>query len=179
LAPGYIYGFKGGATDYYYCYDIADASWQACETIPHGPENRTVGWGGALTCRDGMIYALKGYSSQGFWAYTPNPAHPGRPLGGGAMAQTVSPAPCQAWLRVGSPAIRDILFSYGLSQASAITIRLYDLSGRCVKQVSEQPDAAPGAHLCHLDGSDLATGVYIVQLKVGNQRLRQKVVVQK
>jgi len=68
-----IYAFKGGNSDEFWAYDIANDEWFELEPIPLLPSNKKVKSGGAL-CYDKVnkiVYAFKGSNTYEFWRYLP------------------------------------------------------------------------------------------------------------
>ncbi|MFH0766334.1 MAG: T9SS type A sorting domain-containing protein, partial [Calditrichota bacterium] len=65
---------------------------------------------------------------------------------------------------------------YNLKEASRVVLGLYDLEGRLVYELA-RGDQVPGTHQMVLDGSDLASGVYALQLRAGGEVSRLKVTV--
>ena len=63
---------------------------------------------------------------------------------------------------------------YSLPQASLIDVALFDLNGRKVLQLVEGFIQA-GQYSVTIDGSDLASGIYILQLQAGKIESKQKV----
>ncbi|MBS4016168.1 MAG: T9SS type A sorting domain-containing protein [Candidatus Latescibacteria bacterium] len=69
-----IYAFKGGGTQEFWSYDIAQNSWTPKETIPKDTSDSKksiVKAGGSLTALSGIIYAFKGNNRTEFWQYRP------------------------------------------------------------------------------------------------------------
>jgi beta-lactamase superfamily II metal-dependent hydrolase len=70
-----IYAFKGGGTQEFWSYDIAQDYWSPQEIIPKDPltdKKSVIKAGGSLTALNGKIYALKGNNRNEFWQYTPD-----------------------------------------------------------------------------------------------------------
>ncbi len=53
---------------------------------------------------------------------------------------------------------------YDLAVAGTVSLRLFDLRGRMVRELAQGPRPA-GAHAVLLDGDDLASGIYLVRLE--------------
>jgi len=65
------------------------------------------------------------------------------------------------------------LVRFGLSDASATNVRLYDLSGRLLRDISLGRLSA-GGHTMTIDGADLSSGLYILELFAGADVSRRK-----
>jgi len=65
------------------------------------------------------------------------------------------------------------LVRFGLSDASAANVRLYDLSGRLLRDISLGRLSA-GDHTMTIDGADLSSGVYLLELSAGADVSRRK-----
>lgn len=62
--------------------------------------------------------------------------------------------------------------TFALSNAAAVDLRVYDLTGRAVRVLAEGTPYGPGRHAIAWDGADdagraLASGVYVVRLRAG------------
>jgi hypothetical protein len=65
-----------------------------------------------------------------------------------------------------------------LDQAGEVRIDMYNQRGQLVETITDQHYAA-GYHGIHVNGSQLATGVYLISCSIGNERVTQKVVLMK
>jgi hypothetical protein len=65
------------------------------------------------------------------------------------------------------------LVRFGLSDVSAANVRLYDLSGRLLRDIS-LGRLSVGGHTMTIDGADLSSGVYILELTAGANVSRRK-----
>ena len=64
--------------------------------------------------------------------------------------------------------------SYVLSNASSVSISVYDMSGRLVRKLSENESQSAGAHEISFNADGLASGVYLYRLNAAsNQRSGQ------
>jgi hypothetical protein len=70
------------------------------------------------------------------------------------------------------------LVRFGLSDASATNVRLYDLSGRLLRDISLGRLSA-GGHTMTIDGADLSSGLYILELFAGADVSRRKLMLVK
>jgi hypothetical protein len=73
----------------------------------------------------------------------------------------------------------EILIAYGLAKEAEASLRIYDVSGRLVREL-EQGTLAAGAYERSWDGRDargrrVSAGIYFVRLQTGTQVLTQKV----
>lgn len=74
-----------------------------------------------------------------------------------------------------NPSLNSTSFIYFLSTKSKVSLKLYDLSGRCVKTLVNEEKPA-GSHSITFDAKDLATGVYFVTIAIGNYKETKKLV---
>lgn len=77
-----------------------------------------------------------------------------------------------------NPARSELHFSFELRTAASIHIRLYDLSGKLIKEIGPNAFAA-GNYTQDLDMAELSRGIYFYELSNGVQSSRGKVVVEK
>ena len=64
--------------------------------------------------------------------------------------------------------------TYGLVGEAEIDIALYDLAGRRIATLAKERQQA-GVHAVTIDGSNLASGIYIVQLNTGEKSVQYKI----
>ncbi|MBM3330085.1 MAG: T9SS type A sorting domain-containing protein [Calditrichaeota bacterium] len=69
-------------------------------------------------------------------------------------------------------------FAYGLPEASRVTVRLYDVSGR-ESAVLVDGQRAAGHHTLAIEGRDLAAGIYLVKMEAGSFSAIRKVMLVK
>ncbi|NQU05382.1 MAG: T9SS type A sorting domain-containing protein, partial [Calditrichaeota bacterium] len=67
------------------------------------------------------------------------------------------------------------MISYTAKSDGLVTIGLYDITGRLVRQLSSGKIVA-GSHRLQVNAEDLATGQYIVRLEAGGVKLERKIV---
>jgi hypothetical protein len=72
---------------------------------------------------------------------------------------------------------RSIDVSYTLSAKTSFSLDLFNMQGRKVKTM-EQGEKPEGTYEYHLDGSDLAFGVYVLRLTAGKQVIQRKIVIE-
>ena len=68
--------------------------------------------------------------------------------------------------------------AYAVPSDGYVRLAVYDISGRMVGLLVDE-DVSAGNHICELDGSELAAGLYFISLEVGGDVLTRKVVVVK
>ena len=68
------------------------------------------------------------------------------------------------------------LISYRIAQSGPVTLRLYDLRGRCVREVTDQAVAGQRRQIT-LDARDLASGIYTYSLSSNGQLERRRCVI--
>lgn len=59
--------------------------------------------------------------------------------------------------------------SYRAPRAGTVTLRVYDLRGRCVRTVVDEPDA-PGVRRIDFDAEGLASGIYSYCLEMNGRQ---------
>jgi hypothetical protein len=74
-----------------------------------------------------------------------------------------------------NPTTASTSLSFELANASDVTIQVYNLSGRLVKSINKK-NMSQGSQLVDIEGADLATGTYVVQLFAGKQQSTTKFV---
>jgi hypothetical protein len=177
---GMIYALKGGNTQQFFGYDVAQDTWTELDTMPtlgstgkkkrvkHGAD--IVSWGG------GAFFALKGNKTNEFWSYMLPLAYGKRPERSGVMAGrtgvepvglTVSPNPFTR----GFATLR-----YSLPKAGAANISVFDVTGRTVLSRSV---VATRSGAVSLNVGELAAGTYLVRLEAEGFTGTQKLVVQR
>jgi hypothetical protein len=75
-----------------------------------------------------------------------------------------------------NPVHDDLNIQYGLDANENITISLYDLKGTLIRILYDQ-DEVTGFHARSFDISEIAAGLYLVQLKSGNIHYTEKIIV--
>ncbi|MCX6640387.1 MAG: FG-GAP-like repeat-containing protein [bacterium] len=89
------------------------------------------------------------------------------------------PRPCRATLTIGpNPSNPITAISYQLSAVSLVNLSVYDISGRRVAQLVNSRQN-PGEYSVSWNATGNASGVYLVRLDAGKQRVTGKVVVVK
>jgi hypothetical protein len=186
LAPagGAIHALKGGNTNEFYRYVTADHKWYVRSDMP--TVMKRVNGGGALTSsRDGFrLYALRGNNTREFWEYI---LVGGEELFASAGRQkevqghstfrvphsalSVSPNPLTSSLNP--------LISYSLPKAGNVSLRLCDITGKLVSTLVDgyRPAGNYSSQLTAHD-SQLAAGVYLLELEACGLRLTSKLIVE-
>jgi flagellar hook assembly protein FlgD len=67
---------------------------------------------------------------------------------------------------------------YGLPKDSQVSITVYDMLGRIVKELINEKQSA-GFHSIKWDASDLSNGLYLVKMAAGKYQKSQKVMLVK
>jgi len=184
-----LYLLKGGNTQEFWTYSTPLDSWVQLTDIPKAMRGRSmkVKRGSGLEGVDSTLYCLKGSYGFEFWEYKPTadtvgllglPLQPGRfgvaSLPGLADLETALSA-------VPNPAVAGLVLSYTLSTPGRVRVRVFDQSGRLVRNLYEGP-ALAGRHGIRWDGRDngrhlVSAGVYFAKLETGNLTLTRKLVV--
>ncbi|MDD5528682.1 MAG: T9SS type A sorting domain-containing protein [bacterium] len=77
-----------------------------------------------------------------------------------------------------NPFIKSTTVSYCVPDKSNISLRLYDISGSCVKTLADGEKEA-GSYSVTLNAKELKTGIYFVKLSADNYKLTKKLIVMK
>lgn len=76
-----------------------------------------------------------------------------------------------------NPANEKLTVAYTLTDEAKTTIRLFDLSGKLIQTIHQAEDAT-GTHEQSMDVSDFASGLYIVQIELGDKTYYDKISIQ-
>ncbi len=95
--------------------------------------------------------------------------------------QEPTPTPIQVLSLTPNPFRQTITLSYSLSQAGPVELRVYDLSGRCIKTLLATQRLEPGVYSVTWDGKAdnglrAVTGVYFYRLETMDYKSTKKVV---
>lgn len=77
-----------------------------------------------------------------------------------------------------NPSFQSTVISYQISVKSKVKLRVYDLTGRCVKTMVNGEKEA-GEYSVSLDGKDLKNGIYFLKFSSGNYKETRKLVLMK
>ncbi|HLT45913.1 MAG TPA: T9SS type A sorting domain-containing protein, partial [Rubricoccaceae bacterium] len=75
-----------------------------------------------------------------------------------------------------NPARGTVTVPFTLDAARAVTLRVYDVTGRLVATLAEGQPFAAGAHALRFDADALPAGVYAVRLEAGREAEARRVV---
>ncbi|MFA5032076.1 MAG: T9SS type A sorting domain-containing protein [bacterium] len=78
-----------------------------------------------------------------------------------------------------NPSSKMIQLSYSLANRSNVSLRLYDLSGRCVKTLFSNQEKQAGTYTTHLENEKLSSGTYFARLSFGTENIVKKFVLMK
>ncbi len=187
-----LFLFKGGNTQEYWRYEIAYDSWTRMTDIPRALVGRRVKVkrGSAQAVADSTIFCLKGSFGFEFWEYLPagdsyRPpmmlADAGRE---GVMARPERLSLSRPFLSAyPNPTRSGLVLEYNLTSPAQVRLRVYDAAGRTVRHLVDAP-RLNGLHRMRWDGRDsrgqvLAAGIYFVELKSGDIRLTEKLIIQR
>jgi hypothetical protein len=101
---------------------------------------------------------MRGLSRAGFTGISSVPDDGARPLAGLEVAQN-TPNPFRGVTTI----------AYRAARAGRVTLRVYDVRGRCVRTVTDEAAAGSVRHL-EFDAGGLPSGIYSYCLEFGNQR---------
>ncbi|MFA5033217.1 MAG: T9SS type A sorting domain-containing protein [bacterium] len=77
-----------------------------------------------------------------------------------------------------NPVIRKTTINYQLANKTLISLKLYDLTGRCVKTLVNG-EQIPGYYKAELNSKDYPTGIYFAKFKAGNYKETKKLILMK
>ena len=185
---GRLFALKGGNTVEFWRYLPTGDSWMRNTDIQYSFLGRRtkVKRGSALVAAESTLYCLKGSYGWEFWEYKPTgDTIESAPLLGrdGVMALSLNAGTGRYWLAVApNPTRVGLTLSYNLPGAGDTRVRIYDASGKLVRNLL---DAAMlgGRHELRWDGTDaqgrrVPSGVYFAALENGGARLAQKVIIE-
>jgi len=143
----YAWSGTGGNPTGFWRYNAAENGWTTCAAPPSN-----VGIGGALTSCAGFVYGLRGGGSTDFWRYAPSlpsaktrlalvEGVAGNSSGITSCRLAVSPNPARGAVRV----------QWQIREPGAVTLRVYDNTGRSVRTIQNGYQAA-GRYSVRWDG---------------------------
>jgi hypothetical protein len=97
----------------------------------------------------------------------------------GTLTET-SAAPRSSATVSPNPFNPEAILSFSTREAGSVRIGLYDVNGRFVRRLLEEPTLASGDHRIRIDGRDaggrkLASGVYFYRIQAGTEVIRGRV----
>lgn len=177
---GLIYAFKGGNTDEFWAYGIAEDTWLTKEPIPPGLNKKRVKAGGSLAIARniGQIYAFKGGNTNEFWMYkmSPNSLDQKLPKVEGVMNTDTEFRILNSELKIlPNPANARVTIEYELACPTDLVLKLYNPCGELVQVMIHRNDAKTGRIV--LDTKTLPVGVYLLRLKGRNTNQTKKLII--
>ncbi len=178
----HILALKGGNTQEFWKYKVADDTWVELDTMPRygssGRRKRVKQGADIVSLNTGVFYALKGNRTLEFWRYysrstEPWPLVDARPAGdagvepGAGFRLELAPNP------IGSGVMT---LHYVVPAGEAVTVKVFDVTGRSIQR-HELGLRPAGATAFDLRG--LSAGVYLVRLESGEGSAVRKVVVRR
>ena len=177
-----LYAFKGGNTQSFFKYAVAQDTWTELANIPElgsTEKKKRIKAGGDLVAFGGAFFAFKGNKTLEFWRYVepttpPMATRPDRDgvaagvIGNGEWRMGIAPNP----LSSGFATLR-----YSLPRPGTATVTVFDVAGRSVFSTRSPGHLTTGS--LPLDLRSLSGGVYLVKLEADNFTQTQKLVVQK
>lgn len=98
--------------------------------------------------------------------------------GGGQGSMTKPPLIFKLYQNYPNPSLKQTTLMYSIPVPSKVSLKLYDLSGRCVKTFVDG-EKLPGYYKETLNAKDYPTGVYFAKFKAGNYKETRKLVLMK
>jgi len=155
-----IYCLKGGNTQEFWAYAVAQDAWRELDTIPaYGSTNKKkkVKGGGAIALGGpGVFYVTKGNKTVEFWRYRIPPAGIGITEEPPPFALGPSPRAIHLWP---NPARGRVTIRFGPGCLIPGLVRIYDITGTLRHSVPVRTNPAL------LDCRGLAPGVYLIKIQ--------------
>ena len=164
-----LYATKGGKLSEFWYFDPARDSWiETPDTIPRDFRTNPPYHGSTMEYGNGKLYFLRGNKTLEFWTYHANfPVRPGADGSGPQQAESVEQGPALRLQALPNPFLGSTVISFSVPKAGRTRLAVYDASGRCVEQLVDGW-RAPGDYAVGLRGLNLAAGVYLARLEVGD-----------
>lgn len=186
FAGNLLYCLKGNNTDEFWCWSPAADTWTEIDSVLIGPRKKRVKGGGALVSAEGKIYALKGNGTDEFYLYNANiPGYVGmgKSLQPGPNQGQAAPVSLKPALSVApNPFCGLSAVNYSLPKPAAVSLKLYDVTGRTEIDVFAGRQPA-GNYRLSLADPRLAAGVYFLKMRfddgTGEQQLTTKVLIER
>ena len=176
---GCIYALKGGNATEFWRYDSTDNSWLELDAMPsYGSTGRLrrVNAGGSIVNAAGMLFALKGNTTNEFWTYIPSRAVYEPPQREGLQAERLAIGDRQLEISPNPLASGLAVLRYGLPKAGAAELSVYNVAGQ---RVMARTLVLGRCGCVSLDLRQLAGGVYLLKLQLRDVTVTQKLVVQR
>jgi len=183
FANGMVYAFKGNNTNEFWGWNPAADTWTELDSMTTGLKKKKVKAGGSLVAVRGKVYALRGNGTNDFYMYNANVqgffVMPGQP--GGQGGATV--AGLKLGMRVAPNPFRgSSVVTYALPKPGAVSVRLYEVTGRLGLDLFSGRQRA-GSYRLSLADHGLSAGVYFLKLRfddgTGEQQVTAKVLVER
>ena len=178
---GAIYALKGGNTQEWWRYTVADSVWTELETMPSfgttGKKKRVKHGGDVVSFGGGAFFALKGNKTLETWRYVsvPWPPQAATRHGGSLATGCVAAVPGGRLVAVPNPmGPNGTLVRCELPGAGPAVLTVYDAVGRAVARRPVLPDHS-GVASVFLRG--LRAGVYLVRVEAPGFAATRKLVV--
>jgi hypothetical protein len=178
-----IYLLKGGNTNEFWKYEIANDTWIQLDSfwdIPKGG-GKKVKAGGCLTLLGSDFYVAKGANTDEFYKHTPPTTalalmpNPTKETDG-IMGKRVLISEFK-FLITPNPAKNVFAIRYNLPVTRAVSFKLYNVCGAMVKSCDNLLPTKDGVLL--IDTKTLASGVYILRFDSDEIKVTRKLVVEK
>ncbi|MDD5528765.1 MAG: T9SS type A sorting domain-containing protein [bacterium] len=75
-----------------------------------------------------------------------------------------------------NPFSRSTIISYSVWNSRDCSINLYDISGKCIKTITNEPKPA-GTYSINLNANELKTGIYFLQLNANGTKITKKITI--
>jgi M6 family metalloprotease-like protein len=160
-----VYAIKGGNTREFWTYSISSGAWTQGNDIPVGGGKKVKG-GGALVAGGDALFATKGNNTSEFYEITPPAAFNSQPVAHSTNQMINSPLAIRhSPLAVSpNPFSRTANIRFSLPQHGAFSLKLYNMTGKLVKVVTEGKTAS-GSSDFGLRISDLPQGIYLLRFE--------------
>jgi hypothetical protein len=91
-----------------------------------------------------------------------------------SVSDDISPAVLINVISSPNPFSSRVTFNISLKNNAELSLKLYDLRGRVVKELGSTP-YSKGNHNLSMDTNDLSNGIYLLQVKVGSEMITKKI----
>lgn len=168
-----VYALKGNNTAELWQYNPTKDTWVQLTNMPVGGGKKVKG-GGALTAMPDALFALKGNNTLEFWGFGISSLLADA---GGTAAAGSSGAALKPELLLGAnPVGEQIRIMLQLPQAGAVSLRLYDMTGRLAARLAQGWYPA-GTVQVTIATQNLSKGVYLLRLSTAAGEIERKLVV--
>jgi hypothetical protein len=183
FAGGLLYALKGNNTREFWCWSPVADTWTEKDSMLGGLKKKRVKAGGSLVSVRGKVYAFKGNGTNEFYMYNANiSSFLGSPVQPGSQTSALDPAIPYSLRVAPNPFRGSSVVTYSLPRPGAVSVKLYDVTGRMEIDLYAGRQRA-GNYRLSLANPQLAAGVYFLKMRfddgTNQQQLTTKVLVER